>query len=733
MAGFGGSVKLTGETEYKRALKQITDNLTVLSSEMKVVNSMYDKNDTSTDKLAKNNEILTKRLEEQNKSLAEAKKMLDQAKNSTEANATTIAKWQNEVNKAQAEVNKTTKELKDNTETIKKNENALDNVNDELEEFKKKEDDAGQSAIKMGDLIKANVISVAIVGGIKTLGSAIGELAGKFLDFVKGGVENASNLQEVQNVVDTVFGESAKTVEEFSKKASTEFGMTELSVKKFAGSMGAMLDSMGISGDQTTDMSLSLVGLAGDMASFYNLDHEETWNKIRSGIAGETEPLKSLGINMSVANLEAYALSQGIETAYKEMSQAEQTTLRYNYLMEQTANAQGDFAKTSDGFANQQRILEMQFENLATGIGEFLLPTLNEALVVFNDMMSGEISFEQGIGQLTQIVVDLANSIVEKLPEILNAGMKMLEALVQGFMEMIPNILPAVIQLLTSLVEYIVEALPMIVDAAIQIVLALANGLGDALPKLVPAIIDAVITIATNLLANIDMIIDAGIKLVVGLGQGLIDAIPVLVEKIPEIISSLIHALMISLPKFLTMGLTIVVELGKGLILAIPKLIGQIPQIITGIVDGLASGLGDIKDVGKELLRGLWDGMTSWANELWNNVKDLGKNIVGWFKGTFGIHSPSTVFADEIGKNMALGLGVGFEDTMAGVTDQMTNAIPTDFETSINATTGSGASTNTFANMVDAFKEALKEVNIVLDDEVAGRFVLDTVERVVYN
>ena len=135
--------------------------------------------------------------------------------------------------------------------------------------------------------------------------------------------------------------------------------------------------------------------------------------------------------------------------------------------------------------------------------------------------------------------------------------------------------------------------------------------------------------------------------------------------------------------------------------------------------------------IGTDILKGIWDGIVAWTGQIWQNIKDLGNQIVGWFADILGIHSPSTVMADKIGKNMALGLGVGFEDTMSDVTDQMAGAIPTDFDISANATVGTSAG-NTFVDLVEAFKQALKEVSIVLDDEVAGRFVTDTVERVVY-
>lgn len=187
-------------------------------------------------------------------------------------------------------------------------------------------------------------------------------------------IDLASDLNEVQNVVDTTFGGSADKINKWAESAGESFGLSELAAKQYTSTMGAMLKSMGMSEDATTDMSIALAGLAGDMASFYNLDAADAFEKLRSGISGETEPLKELGINMSVANLEAFALSEGITTAYDSMTQAEQATLRYQYIMQATADAQGDFSDTSDSLANQQRILQMEVETLSADLGQALLP-----------------------------------------------------------------------------------------------------------------------------------------------------------------------------------------------------------------------------------------------------------------------------------------------------------------------------------------------------------------------
>lgn len=187
--------------------------------------------------------------------------------------------------------------------------------------------------------------------------------------FVKATTSLASDMTEVQNVVDVTFGEMAKDINDFAKISIEQFGLSELSAKKFSSTMGAMLKSSGIAGEAVRDMALDLTKLSADMASFYNLDHDVAFQKIMSGMSGMTTPLKELGINMNIANVEAFAMSQGVNKAWREMSQAEQTMWRYNYLLHVTKDAQGDFAKNSHTWANQTKILKQQFETLKGTIG----------------------------------------------------------------------------------------------------------------------------------------------------------------------------------------------------------------------------------------------------------------------------------------------------------------------------------------------------------------------------
>ena len=242
------------------------------------------------------------------------------------------------------------------------------------------------------------------------LAKAIGlvMIARKALDTIKTGIDYASDLAEVQNVVDVTFGSATEAINSWSKECLAAYGMNEVSAKRYAGTIGAMLKSSGLAGDAIVDMSKDMVGLAGDMTSFYNLDLETAFEKIRSGISGETEPLKQLGINMSVANLEAYALSQGITTAYNEMSQAEQVMLRYNYLMSTTADAQGDFARTQDSYANQTRLLSESWLEFTGVMAEQLLPVLTTIVSWLNNIVA---FLTENADMVSAVLVGLATTV----------------------------------------------------------------------------------------------------------------------------------------------------------------------------------------------------------------------------------------------------------------------------------------------------------------------------------
>lgn len=208
------------------------------------------------------------------------------------------------------------------------------------------------------------------------------------VDFGKAAVEIGSNIAEVQNVVDTSFGDMSYKVEAFAGTAIEQFGMSALSAKKTASTYMSMARGMGLNEEAASDMSISLAGLTGDVASFYNISQELADTKLKSVFTGETETLKDLGVVMTQANLKAYAMSQGITKSLDSMSQAELVGLRYNYVMNSLSLAQGDFAKTSGSWANQTRILSENWKEFMSVIGQGLIQVLTPLLQVLNQIIS---------------------------------------------------------------------------------------------------------------------------------------------------------------------------------------------------------------------------------------------------------------------------------------------------------------------------------------------------------
>lgn len=229
-------------------------------------------------------------------------------------------------------------------------------------------------------------------------------------------IQTASDLEEVQNVVDVSFGSMANEVEAFAKTAIQSFGMSELTAKQTASTFMAMANGMGLALKDGKNMSLQLTALAGDMASFYNVRQDVAQTALNSVFTGETESLKKFGIVMTEANLNAFALSKGITKSYSAMSQAEKVALRYHYVLKSTANAQGDFARTSGSWANQVRILKEQFNQLLGILGKGLIQVLTPIVQVLNKLLSYLIAIGNAIaklfggGKITSISNTLGNA-----------------------------------------------------------------------------------------------------------------------------------------------------------------------------------------------------------------------------------------------------------------------------------------------------------------------------------
>ena len=264
--------------------------------------------------------------------------------------------------------------------------------------------DLGKEAKSQGEKISrymensAKKITRSFTSMAKTVAKVLSIAA--LARFGSQAIEMASNIEEVQNVVDVSFGKMSKDIDVFAKNAMTQFGLSELAAKKTASTFMAMSNGMGIARDAGKLMSMQLTALSGDMASFYNVSQDVANTALNSVFTGETESLKKFGIVLTEANLKAYALSQGIKKSYSDMSQAEKVALRYNYVMQTTAQVQGDFARTSGSWANQIRVLKLRWEEFMGVVGTILMNVFLPMVKVLNTILSQLIAIANTVAKL---------------------------------------------------------------------------------------------------------------------------------------------------------------------------------------------------------------------------------------------------------------------------------------------------------------------------------------------
>lgn len=772
---FGGTVKLTGESEYKKALKEIASNLKVLGSEMKVVTSQYDSNDKSAENLSSQNEVLNKQIAEQEKKVNILKEALEKSKSETDGNSETTKKWQTQLNNAQAELNTLNKKLNDNTKTMDEAITATKDESEAIEDFGEEAEKSGDKALSLGDIIKGNLISDAIMSGLSGLANGIKSLGSSFgaiLDLGESTKETQTAMSKLEASFESanlsiddandsvyalqgVLGDMDKSVEasnllsKMSKDSEDLEANTRILTGVFA-EYGESIPTEGLAeGMQATAEMGSVQGVLADALEWQGVNLD-TYNEKLATMTSSEE--RAAYIQKTLTDL--YGESAD---AYRENNQAliesNEAQLRYEQNLAEIGKLSMPIQTSlknisSDLIMNFSPALESTMGGLnnLTGAFEELIETtlyggdMDTALAIVSDGITNFVeSIKTAVPQIMNVAGSLIDTFLSVITEnsdyILESGASLLLNLVSGISNNIGELIPVVLDIVSTLTSTLLSNLHLILEMGMSIIVSLASGIGEELPTLIPLLIDTVILMCTTLIDNLDLILDAGMILLMGLAQGLLDALPKLINALPILIESMVSFLTSNGPKLLEMGVKLVVQLASGLIQAIPQLASKIPQIITSLVSGLKNGLSNMAEVGKNLLEGLWEGIKNAKDWLVDKVKSLGKTITTAIKEVLGIHSPSRVFRDEIGTNMALGLGEGFENTMKDITTDIQNSIPTEFDTSINAKMSGVSTTATFINydlLVAAFKQALSEVKVVMDDREMGEFVTNTVEKAVY-
>lgn len=266
----------------------------------------------------------------------------------------------------------------------------------------------------------------------------------------------------------------------------------------------------------------------------------------------------------------------------------------------------------------------------------------------------------QGLGGLVgKIIGDMAT----QAPQMLQAGLGILQSIIDAIVTNLPVMIPAAISMITSLLEFIVANLPVLIDAGLQILIALVNGISTALPTLIPAVVQAVITIVQTLAENLPLLIDAALQLILALAQGLIIALPVLIAALPQIIDTILRALIEALPMIFEAAGQLIGMLATGIVAAIPVLLVALGELVVSIIAVLGEFIQSVPEIGKQFVQGLVDGINSAAGWLWDAVTGLIQGMLDRMNEMLSIASPSKK-GRSAGYNLISSLGLGGEDAM---------------------------------------------------------------------
>lgn len=378
------------------------------------------------------------------------------------------------------------------------------------------------------------------------------------------------------------------------------------------------------------------------------------------------------------------------------------------------------WANLTTGLADETANMDLLIANFIDSVGavaENLLPRITVAVDGIIKLVEGLLPqipplIEQFLPVLIEGVMGLLDGVVEVLPTIVDTIMEVVPSFITELIASLPTILQAVLQIITETMNSITEMIPTIIDAIMEFMPVLLESLLNAFPqlldasiKLLMAIIEAIPTIVTALIENlpeilntiintlitaIPQIIDAAIALMMAILEALPVIIDALIENLPEIIDTIITGLLNGINAIINGAVKLFLAILQAIPKFIPQLLAKIPEIITTIVKGLIDGIPRIIEVGGQIVSGIWEGIKGAAGWLWDNVSGFFGGIVDGIAGFFGIHSPSKLMEDYIGKNMALGIGVGFEDEMDKVNRQIQNAIHVD-DLGLNATISGSA------------------------------------------
>lgn len=704
----GPKIECDGEADFKKAIKDINNSMRLLRSEAKKNTQEFAQNKDQLGYCTSQYSTLNRTMAEQRAKVELIKDALANATKHFGENSDAVREWEIQLNYAQADLVKITKDVNDMGDewdklekesgpktTLEKMADGLNNVRDKIDKFKDKInvfgklkdklsevkeklsifkrntnevgdslEEAGKKSIKFGDLIKANVISDVIVGGLKKVASACKNIAKGVVDFVKDSVSAFGELEQNLGGSEAVFGAYADSVVAKSKEAYKNMGVSQSEYLATANKMGSLFQGSGLTQSRSLELTTKAMQRATDVASVMGIDTTQALESIAGAAKGNFTMMDNLGVAMNATTLEAYAAGKGMNFAWKEATNAEKAELAMQMFFEKTEQYAGNFAREAETTLTG-----------SIGMAKSALQTLKENLgnseADLEPMILNLLSSVQAvIRNAAPVVQNVVNAILEQAPLLLNTGAQMINSLLDGLVSNLAPILTGAVDVVFTLVDGIVANLDPIMQAAVTLIVVLVGALADNIDKVIDAAFTLVDSLVNALLQddNLSKILNSAARLVMEFWTGLIANAPRLVPAAFQLIGGIVKGLWDN----------------KGLV------VDAIVKVCEAILDGFRNFFGIhspstvFAGLGKNLLEGLWNGMQNVKDWLIRKIKSLGSAVTDAMKSVLGIHSPSTVFRDQIGKNMALGVGIGFETTMRDVAKQMSNSIPMDVD--INAT-----------------------------------------------
>ena len=728
-SSFGGTVKLTGESEYRKALREITSNLKQVSSELKLTNVQFNSGDKTIKDTKTSYTNMNTTIQQQKEKISSLRQALKEAESQYGSNNEKVKNFKTQLNNAE-------------TQLIEM-ESATNKSNKELKEMKNGFDDAGQGALKFGDLLKANVLGNAIVGGIKALGNVVKEVGSTILNIGKEALNSYADYEQLVGGVDTLFGESSGKVQKYAAAAYETAGVSANdymeTVTSFSASLlqslkgdtdkaaesanQALIDMSDNANKMGTDMSMIQSAYQGFAKQNYTM-----LDNLKLGYGGTKTEMERLlkdaqkisGVKYDINNLnDVYSAIHVIQT---------ELGITGTTAKEASTTIQGSITSMKSAYSNL-------LAGLADDNADLTELTLNLIYSVETVAKNVLPAIQKILSGVSQVLPELFMELGSQMPQMLEIGIEMSRNLLNGIRDSLFNsedgmgLIAISTSIIETLLNGIIELLPDITKTGMDIILGLIQGLAESLPELIPTVVDAMLTIVDTLLDNIDMIVDTGMNLILSLATGLIDALPQLIEKAPVIIQKLFDAFVRNFPKIVKAGGELIGKLVAGITGSFWKLLEVAPKLISNIVKGLSAGWSEMQNTGKYLIEGLWDGIKGMAGWVTDKIKGFATNILDNMKEALGIHSPSTLFRDEVGKNIALGVGEGFSSTMKDVSQEMANSIPTEFDINSDLNTTNNSNSLTLENLTGAFIKGVKNLNaqIIIDKDVAGRFIITSV------